>query len=118
MIVRGHVVCARYNGRRRKVWVRERRRCAGQTGLKRCCDRARDLVLHREYVREIAIPTLGPQVVAARDIDELCRYAQPLADLADAAVEHRCDAELLADTPHVLVLATEGERRRTRCNAK
>ena len=75
-------------------------------------NRARELVLDREDVGQVAIPALGPKVVAGLDVDELGRHAQALPRLTHAAVEHRGNAELGADPPYVVVLAAERERRR------
>ena len=88
-------------------------RVPAQPQLERIHDGARDLVLDREDVLELAVVGLGPEVVAVLHVDELRGDADPVADLAHAALEHRRHAELLADLPDVHLLPLEREA--TRC---
>src|SRR5690606_14036603 len=48
-----------------------RKRVAEQTYLERRRDAARDLVLNREDVRELAVVRSGPKMRVGRDVDEL-----------------------------------------------
>ena len=70
-----------------------------------------DLVLDREDVFEFAVVALGPQVVAARRLDQLAGDAHPRAGLAHAALKDIADAELGADVLHLHRLALVGEHR-------
>ena len=70
-----------------------------------------DLVLHREHVGEVAVVALRPEMAAGGDIVELRRDAHAVAALADAALDHIADAELLGDLFHVDGLALVDERR-------
>src|SRR3954469_14097976 len=54
-----------------------------------------DLVLHGEYVVQRAIVLFGPDMAAAHDVVELRRYADAVAALAHAALDHITHAELL-----------------------
>ncbi len=76
-------------------------------------DRGGDLVLDLEHVDELAVEALAPDVRIVGDVDELRRDPQPLARLADAALEHGAYPQRLAHPAQVL-LATEAERRGTR----
>src|SRR5262249_41394337 len=68
-----------------------------------------DLVLDGEDVRQLAVVRLRPEVVAVGDVDQLGADPQPVAGLADAALQDGADAELFADLADVLVAALEGE---------
>ena len=82
-----------------------------QLDLERSNDLLRQLVLHREDIRELAIKAVGPDVRAARGIDELAGNAHPVARLADAAFQHVTHAEVAADLLHVDRLALVGKAR-------
>ena len=66
-------------------------------------------VLSREDVGQITIEPVGPEVPAARGVDELCGDAYAIAGLADAAFQHEPHAQLVADLLHLGRLALEGE---------
>ena len=59
------------------------------------------LVLDGEDVGQLAVVALGPQMAAARGVDELRGDAHAVAGLADAAFEHEAHAELAADLLHL-----------------
>ncbi len=77
------------------------------------CDRSDHarghLFLQFEYVLEIAVIAFGPDVVAARCLDELGRDAHPVAHLAHAAFDHVLHAELAADLANIDRFALEGK---------
>lgn len=60
-----------------------------------------DLVLHCKEVRELAIPALGPDVVATLCLDELGADAHPVAGFAHAAFKHIAYAQFAADLRHI-----------------
>src|SRR6202035_783041 len=70
-----------------------------------------EFVLHGKDIRKIAIKALGPDVRAARGIDELTSNAHSVARLADAAFQHVAHAEFAADLLHVDWLAFVGKAR-------
>ena len=74
-------------------------------------DRARQLVLHGEHVRQGPLVPLRPELVAVGHVDQLGRDPDPVAGLAHAAFEQGVHLEPLADLPGVDALALEGERR-------
>ncbi len=61
---------------------------------------------------------LAPKMVTVLGADKLGRDAQAIALPTDAPFEQRRRPESLADFPHVLLLATEGERGRARSRAQ
>ena len=60
-----------------------------------------DLVLHGEYVGDIAVVAFRPDVAAIGDIVELRGDAHAAAAPSHAALEDIADAEILADLLHV-----------------
>src|SRR5262249_36447613 len=70
-----------------------------------------DLVLNGKDVLQGAVVALGPDMVAARRVDELRGDAHAVAGFADAAFEHVAHAEIAADFAHVERLALVAERR-------
>ena len=58
-----------------------------QLDLQHLDDAAGDLVLHREHVGEHPVVALGPQIAAGVRVDQLRRDPDPLAGLADAALQ-------------------------------
>ena len=68
-------------------------------GSKFAGDRLRDLVLHREHIGEFAIIAVGPQVSAARRIDQLRGDPRPVAGTPDATFEDVTDAQSRAALP-------------------
>ena len=64
-------------------------------------DRARDLILHREHVLDLAIIALGPAMPAGGAVDELSCDADAIAGALNAALQDIAHAELLADLTEV-----------------
>ena len=68
----------------------------------------RNFVLNLEDVAQFPVETLGPDVAAIVDIDQLGDDPQLVAGLANAALQQGLDAELASDLPgvaaHVAVL--------------
>ena len=60
---------------------------------------------------QLAVVSLGPDVLAGLGVDELAGDADPLAGRPDAALEHVAHAELARDLPHVDRLALVDEAR-------
>ena len=79
--------------------------CGQQSRLDDSGYAARDLVLHRENVAELAVVAFGPMVAAAYRVDELRGDAQALALTAHAAFEDVADTKLPANQADVGVLA-------------
>ena len=73
-------------------------------------DLSRDLVLDGDDVRHLAVVVLRPDVVARFGVDELRRHAKPIALLPNAALEHRLDAERVADDADVELVVAQRER--------
>ena len=102
-----------------RVALRRGIRDVGQEGgAQRGHDRARDLVLQREHVVELAIVPLRPDVAPVVRRRELRGDAQAVVRLPDCALEHDGHAEQGADGANILRLAFEGEDRRTRGDAQ
>jgi hypothetical protein len=68
-----------------------------------------DFVLHREHVRHRAIESLGPELMARRDIHQLNGDAKVVVCLPHAAVEQSRDAEVSRDFAHVAASLAEVE---------
>ena len=64
-----------------------------QGAEQRIRDGRRDLLLHFEHVRELALVCLAPQVEPVRSLDELSRDLQSIARRPDAALQHGLDVE-------------------------
>src|SRR6516165_3390130 len=80
--------------------------CAPQLGIRNCWGgrnryRLRNLVLQHENVDEIAVVTLGPNVLAALGFDQLSGDANTAAGLAQAAFEYIAYTQLAPDVLHV-----------------
>src|SRR6185312_16519129 len=90
-----------------------RRRCArallGGRGVERHLqfgrNRGRNLVLHGEYIDELSVVSLGPEVIAVGDVGELRRDTKPVSCFAYAALEDCGDVQLLADDAQVVARA-------------
>ena len=70
-----------------------------------------DFVLHRKDVGEIAIVTLGPDMLAALGLNTLRGDANAIAGFAQAAFEHIAHTKFAADLLHVDRTALVGEGR-------
>ncbi len=81
--------------------------------LQRLNDAPGNLRLDREHVLQLPIVLPRPQMVAVGHVDELSRDADPVAGLANAALQNRVDVELAPDRTHVLGVALESECRGT-----
>jgi hypothetical protein len=67
--------------------------------LQRADDRTGDLVLKVEYVLEVAIVALRPEVKAGGGIDQLRIDPNPVRRAPDAAFEHVADPQVVGDLP-------------------
>src|SRR6185437_3943741 len=74
-------------------------------------DGANDLVLHVRDLRHVAVIVAGPQVIAARRLDQLRADADAPAEAAYAALGHEAHAQLAADALEVDGPAPIAERR-------
>ena len=68
-------------------------------------DGAHDIVLQGQHIDGIAVIAVGPQVIAALGLDELCGDPQAVADAAHAALDQVADGEFAADARDVEVAA-------------
>ena len=66
-----------------------------------------DFVLHREHVRHRAIESLGPVLMARRDVHQLHGDSKVVVCLPYAAVEQGRDAEVSRDFAHVAASSAE-----------
>src|SRR3974377_1009193 len=82
--------------------------------LQRSDDLLREFVLHREYVGEIAIETVRPNVRTVGSVDKLAGNAPAIAGLAHASFQHVAHAELAADLLHIDGLTLIGKTRVSR----
>ncbi len=89
-----------------------------QLHLERLDDGVGDLFLDREHVLGQPVVLRRPDVVAAGDVDQLRRDAQPVAGLAHAPLEHRGHAELPPDEQPVLDPSRRRERRGARSDTQ
>ena len=69
-----------------------------------------DFILYRENVLQIAIVALGPKMFVVHRIDQLRRYAYPVAAAPHAALDHVAHAELPAHFLDFCRLTSEGKR--------
>src|SRR5262245_53133467 len=60
-----------------------------------------DLVLDSEHVRQIAIITLGPQILIAACINQLCVNTHTVTRALDASFYYMRDSELLTDLAQI-----------------
>ena len=65
-------------------------------------DRLGDLVLNREDVGQVAVVAGGPEMAVGRSFDQFGIDPDPVAGLADAALDDIGDAEFLGDALEVL----------------
>src|SRR5579863_9252652 len=76
-----------------------------QPDLERRNDLLGQFVLHCKDIGKVAIKAVGPNVRAARGIDELAGNPHPVARLANAAFQQVAHAEFAANLLHVDRLA-------------
>src|SRR5882672_4161855 len=88
--------------------------CWHEPGLQSAGDRARQLVLDRKDVPQVAVIRLGPEMVAVPCTDQLGHDPQRVAVAAHTSLEYGADAELLGDLADADILSFEGERRGAR----
>src|SRR5438105_3226773 len=88
----------------------------GQYNFERVDNARRDFILNREHVLHLAIVSLGPQLKARCDIDELSRDAKPIARLANASLEYGVNLQLPSDRADVFLVSLERKRRSARRN--
>src|SRR5882762_8887298 len=72
-------------------------------------DRCGDFVLQREDVVEVAVVTLGPEVIVARPVHQLGGDPYAATCFAHTAFQYMVDLEFTCDFRHVDVLALEYE---------
>src|SRR3984893_3126906 len=72
-----------------------------QSDFKSVDDSARDVVLDRKDIGQIAVVAVGPEVGAGRGVDELRGNPHPVAGAADRAFEHRAHPKIAADGANV-----------------
>jgi hypothetical protein len=68
-----------------------------------------DVILDCEEVAQLAVVSLGPDVLSRLRVDELRGHADAPAGGTHAAFEDVADAELLRDLPHVHGFSLVGE---------
>src|SRR4029077_7538255 len=66
-----------------------------------------DFVLDGEYVVQLPIVSLRPEMVAVGHVDQLSRDADPPSGPPHAAFEYGADVQLVADGPKIDVLPLE-----------
>jgi hypothetical protein len=69
-----------------------------------------NFILYCEYVGQVAVVMLCPDMTAGRGVIELRGDAYAIAASSDTAFEHVAHAELSGDLPHMDWLALIGER--------
>ena len=79
--------------------------------LDRADDGVGDLVLHGEYVEQVAVIMFRPDMTAGRGVVELRGDTHAIADLSYATFDDIAHAEFDCDLLHVHRLALVGERR-------
>ena len=79
--------------------------------LDRSHDLFRNFILQGKNVRQVAVVSIGPDVIAGCGVDELRGDAHAIAALAHAALQHVAHAEFAGDALHVDGLALVDERR-------
>ena len=87
----------------------ERRGLRGKPDLESRGDGLRDLILHREDVRHLAVVALRPEMKTIGDLDELRRDSDAVARLANTPLENMLDVEPPADLSEFDVLSPEEE---------
>ena len=90
----------------------ERRGLRGKLDPESRGDGLRDLILHREDVRHLAVVALRPEMKTIGDLDELRRDPDAVARLSNTPFQNVVDVEPPADLSEFDVLSAEKERRR------
>ena len=71
----------------------------------------RHVVLHVEYIGQVAVEAFRPDMAAGGRVDQLGGDPDARAGLSHAPLKHVTDAESPADLAQIDVLALEGEGR-------
>ena len=74
----------------------------------------RDLLLHREHIREVAVVPGGPDVCVGGGIDEIDRHPDTVAGVADRALNDVADAQSVCDLTESEMAAFQRLGRRSR----
>src|SRR5206468_5156402 len=72
-----------------------------------------NFILDRENIREIAVVSIGPDVSTGRSVNQLRRYPNSIARLANATFEHMCDPNRASVVLHFHYAPLEREPRVT-----
>jgi hypothetical protein len=87
-----------------------------QLDRQRSGDVLRNRVLHREHVLEFSVVALGPEMHAARGVDELRRNSHSITSSSHAALQEVANAQFTGDLLRVRGLAFESQDRVARDN--
>src|ERR1019366_10487964 len=90
------------SGQARLVLLKRRGR-SGKLHPQRGRNGLRDLVLHSEYIRQLAVIALRPEMRAVLGVDELRRHSDAASGTAYAAFEDGAHAECFGDLGDVLL---------------
>src|SRR4029453_16760318 len=60
-----------------------------------------DLALNGEYIGQVTVVCLRPEMCVVASVDQLRVHSHPIRDFLDAAFHQTCDAKLLADLAQV-----------------
>ena len=71
-----------------------------QLDLQLVDDCVRDIILDGEYVSEVPVVAVRPDVRARHGVDQLSSDAHPIVDLPHAAFDHVADPQLATDLDH------------------
>src|SRR6516225_920442 len=82
-----------------------------QPNFKRGDDVLRYSILKLEYVVEVALKSVGPDMAAVQAVDQLCRQSHTIAGLANAPFQHIASAENSPDFADVPRLSLEHKTR-------
>ena len=86
-------------------------RAGPEPGLHRADDARGNFVLDGEDVDRLLVEPLRPELVAARDVGQLCRGPQPAAGRSHTALEDMVDGEGARDRRQVGAVLPRPERR-------
>jgi hypothetical protein len=86
----------------------------GELDLECVDDAARNVVLKREDVGQVAVVTFRPKMRPVRGVDELRRDSDPIASATDRAFQHRPHAEFASNRADIGIFALVSETRAAR----